>query len=242
MKLIITLLLFISTLISFGQDFKIFEYEINLGTNISIPYKWTIETMPNFEGHPETDYRPGIGYFFEFITSYHLNTRASLYSGLNLNGTLLHIHDKLGLLESIGKIKTTYISVPILINYRFSDNSPFSFSLGPYFGFIISAREIGTTTFDTAGFIIDDDSDPIIDSIDPIQDYDNDIKKNFRSLDFGVSAQYDYEFEISDSFLGVIFTRFNYGLLNVITNDIYTKGTADKWKNYNLVLGVGLKF
>ena len=36
-------------------------------------------------------------------------------------------------------------------------------------------------------------------------------------------------------------SRFNYGFKDVITNDLVNNNTANDWRNYNLMIGLGIK-
>lgn len=224
----------------FSQDIKPLDYSIGFGTNISVPYKRTVETMTHFTDHPVTDYKTGLSYFFEVLTSYNLNNQFYLVSGLNYNKNKLRIIDRVGFSQSKGTITTSYLNLPILLSYRFSDTSPIFVKAGPYIGYLLTAKEKGTTTIDTTGLIYFGDKPPIID--DPVQDYNNDIKENYTGIDFGLSAQFEYNLKISTGLSALIFTKFNFGLIDVVTNDIITNSTARTWKNYNLMVGLGLKY
>ncbi|MCK4663201.1 MAG: PorT family protein [Bacteroidales bacterium] len=241
MKYIILITGIIAVTNLFGQEFKKIDYQVDFGTTFSIPYKKTIEIWTNIEGHPKTDYSSGFGYFFEFMISYNINTNLAIISGLNYNLNKFEIYDKIGLTESKGDLTSSYLHLPILINYSVSDKLPISISAGTYLEFLINAREKGTSYIDTAGFVFGDVPDPVIVAIEPVQDYNNDIKKNYKDFDFGLSVQLDYKLTLSDRLLCVVFSRFNYGLLDVITNDIQVNSSASKWKNYNLLIGIGLK-
>ena len=231
-------------LISFGeiysQDFKKINYQLDFGTTLTIPYKNTIEIWPEFEGHPQTDYSTNFGYFLEALISYNLNSKYSISTGLNYNLTSLKINDKIGLTENKGNLTNSFLTLPVLIKYRLSDKIPITISAGPYLGLLISANEKGTSYIDTAGFIFAD-PDPILESIEPIQKYDTDIKKDYTSIDYGISIQLDYEIKLSQGLKGVILTRFNYGLKDVLTNDLVNNSSANDWKNYNFMIGFGLK-
>lgn len=240
-KITLTLigLLFLNVNLIVGQEFKKIDYQFGFGTTVSIPYKKTVELWPEFEGHPKTDYNSSLGYFFELIISYKINAKFAINSGLNYNYGRLKINDKIGLTESKGNITNSYLNVPILIRFQLSDNIPISFSSGAYMGILIGAKEKGTSYIDTAGFV--DSGDPVLESIEPVQDYNNDIKGNYKKYDFGLSTQLDFEVKLNNKFSGIIFSRFNYGLTDVITNETYTNSSASEWKNMNLMFGIGLR-
>lgn len=82
----------------------------------------------------------------------------------------------------------------------------------------------------------------------------NHLKRTYRQhetdfIDFtirtdlinGASLQLEYEVKLSQSIHGVILTRFNYGIKNVLTNDLMNNSSAKEWKNYNVMVGFGLK-
>ena len=237
------LMILILGLISLGeiysQDFKKINYQLDFGTTLTIPYKKTIEIWPDFAGYPQTDYSTNFGYFLEALISYNLNSKYSISTGLNCNLTSLKINDKIGLIESKGNLTNSYLTFPVLIKFRLSDKKPITISAGLYLGLLISANEKGTSYLDTAGLVFAE-PDPII-QIEPTQKYDTDIKKDYTSIDYGLSIQLDYEISLSRGLKGVILSRFNYGLKDVLTNDLINNSLAKDWKNYNLMIGFGLK-
>jgi hypothetical protein len=224
-----------------AQDSKKIEYQFNFGTNLSFPYTKSIDIWPEFEGNPHTDYRPGFGYYFEFLTSYNLNTDYAITSGLNYNYNSLVISDEIGFYMNKGKITNSYLSIPVLFNYKPSAAIPLTLSAGPYFSSHLYAREKGTTYIDTAA-IRWPGYDPVIESLDIEQDYNNDITRNFRPVDYGFSVQFQYEFKLQDKLTATILSRFNCGLPNVISLEMPMHNNATKWKNYNMMLGCGIKF
>ncbi|TCO09636.1 outer membrane protein with beta-barrel domain [Natronoflexus pectinivorans] len=223
-----------------AQDFKRINYQLDFGTTLTIPYKSTIEIWPEIDKHPHTDYSPNFGYFLEVMISYNLNRKYSINTGLNYNYTALGISDKIGLFENKGNLTNSYLTFPVLIKCRLSNKLPISISTGPYLSLLISANEKGTTYIDTAGFIFDD-PDPLLESIEPIQKYNTDVKKNYSAIDYGISLQLDYDIKLSQRLNGVVLTRFNYGLKNVLTNDLVNNSSANDWKNYNFMIGFGVK-
>ena len=238
--LMILLLGLISLVEIYAQDFKKISYQLDFGTTLTIPYKKTIEVMPEFAGHPQTDYCSDFGYFLELFISYKLNSKYSISTGLNYNYTVLDINDKIGLIENKGNLTNSYLTLPFMIKYRLYEKIPITISAGPYLSMLISANEKGTSYTDTSRFVIYA-PDPVTESIEPIQKYDTDIKKDYTSIDYGASLQLAYEVKISQAIHGVILTRFNYGLKNVLTNNLMNNSSAKEWKNYNVMLGFGLK-
>lgn len=225
----------------FAQDFKRINYQLDFGTTLTIPYKKTIDILPEIDGHPQTDYSSNFGYFLEVLISYNLNSKYSINTGLNYNFTTLAINDINGLFENKGNLTNSYLTIPVLMKCRLFDKMPITISAGPYLSMLISAKEKGTTYIDTAGVVLVE-PDPLFESIEPIQKYDTDIKKDYTVIDYGVSLQIDYEIILSQGLNGVILTRMNYGLKDVLSNDLVNKSSANDWKNYNLMIGFGLKF
>lgn len=223
----------------FGQDFKKFDYQFDIGTTLTIPYKKTIEIWPEVDRHPQTNYSSDFGYFLECMISYNFNKKVAINSGLNYNYSSLGINDKLGFYESKGNLTSSYLHLPILFKYHVYDK--ITISAGPYLGLLISANESGTTYIDTTGFVAFGIHDPILDAIEPIQKYDKNIKNDYTAFDFGLSGQVDYELALGEKLIGVIFSRFNYGLKNVMTNDLANNNTATEWRNYNFMIGIGIK-
>jgi hypothetical protein len=223
---------------TFGQDFKKFDYQFDIGTTLTIPYRKTIEIWPEADRHPVTNYSSDFGYFLECMISYNFNRKVAINSGLNFNYSSLGINDKVGFYESKGNLTSSYLHLPILVKYHVYDK--ISISTGPYLGLLISAKEKGTKYIDTTGFA-PWTPDPALETIELTQKYDNKIKNDYTTFDFGWSAQVDYEFGLGEKFVGVIFSRFNYGLMNVMTNDLENNNTATKWKNYNVMIGLGIK-
>ncbi len=224
-----------------AQDIKRFDFQFDIGTNLAIPSTRSYETMVEIEGHPETKYQPGLGYFAEILMTYNFNNSLGLQSGINYNQSRLRVKDKTGLIENNGDIKTTYINLPILIKYRFSKSSPFTAAVGAYLGLILNANQNGVSIIDTAGFVVIPGDEPPI--VEPKTNYSDDIKSNFKDFDFGMTLEIGYEFTLSEKFSGLFFSRFNYGLLDVKSDEFYggSKYTIDKWHNIGLTIGLGIK-
>lgn len=245
MKKILTILILGQLTLSnaFAQDLKKIDYQIDIGTTLTIPYKKTSEKWPEIEGHPQTDYSSNIGYFLEFLISYNLNSTYSIGTGLNYNYNSLKVSDKIGLFENKGNITSSNLTLPIIFKYRISEKIPLSISAGTYASFLIGSNDKGTAYYDTTGIIFTDpNGDPLIPDIETEIEYDNNIKGDYTSMDFGLLFQLDYDFEIKTGLNGVIISRFNYGLINVVSDDLDNYNSASDWKNYNLLIGFGIKF
>ncbi len=68
------------------------------------------------------------------------------------------------------------------------------------------------------------------------QNYNWDVKDIYKSVDMGVSIQIEYDCKLTNKLQLNLFSRFNYGSINVIKID----GTY-KWRNYNVNFGTGIK-
>lgn len=237
MRYFFTIILCFVAVNIFGQELKKTQFQFSVGTAITIPYKITIEIWPEVEGHPGTDYGSNFGFFSEFIFQFNIDDKISINPGLNFIYSKLKINDKIGFVESEGNISSSCLQFPVLLKYHLSEKLPISISAGPYLGLLLSANEKGTLTIDTE---ITGSADPIIYLLEPGLEYNNNIKKDYTLIDLGLSIQIDYETRINNKLAGVIITRFNYGLMDVMSNEIVNKNTANDWKNYSLMIGFGL--
>jgi hypothetical protein len=224
---------------SHGQELRKFSFQYNMGSTLSIPYKKTIELFPDFEGHPQTEYFSRFSYFIEGQFSYWFNQRLSVNTGLNFNINRLGIIDKIGLQTNTGEVESSYFTIPLLVNYHFKNK--IAVSAGPFFSILNNAKEFGTSVTDTSKFNFYDSHDPAILSQDFNYEYDSEIKKNLSPIDYGLSVQIDYTFNISKRISAVILSRFNYGLNDIIV-DFQQRNTATVWKNYSLLFGAGIKY
>ncbi|WP_289056234.1 porin family protein, partial [Carboxylicivirga marina] len=222
-----------------AQDLKKTNIQFDFGTTITIPYKGMVEMNPELIEHAKTEYSADFGFFLEFLISYNLNSKCAISTGLNYNYTSYKIYDQIGLFENKGNLTNSNISIPILFKYKPIERLPLSISAGPYLGFLINANEKGTSIIDTTGLVFLQ-PDPVFD-FGISQEYESDILNDYTSFDYGLSIQFDYEIKISQTLNGIMLTRFNYGLKNVLTNDLANKSSANTWKNYNLMIGFGLK-
>lgn len=223
-----------------AQDSKRINYQLDFGTTLTVPYKKSIVVMPELDAYPQT-YSSGFGCFLEALVSYNLNSKYSINTGLNYNFTTVDMHDINGLFEDKGNLTNSSLTIPVLMKCRLSEKIPISISAGPYLSILISAKEKGTTYIDTAGLELLE-PDPAFDAMEPTRKFDTDIKKDYTAFDYGVSLQLDYEIILSQELKGVILTRMNYGLKDVLTNDLENRSIAEDWKNFNLMIGFGLKF
>ena len=241
--LLCTLVLFQAVALS--QSEKKFNYYAYVGTNISIPFKKQIKPSPEFPGSPYTDYSSSIGYNAELLFSYKITSNVSLNSGVGYVSSRLKILDKIALEESTGHITTSYIQFPLLIKYKFTNNLPLAVSTGAYIGVLASAREKGEYFFDVTKLKPAEPGDPLLDSIiqaGPIvEKYNSNIKKDYYNYDAGLLFHVEYRFMDLEFFNLSVFSRFNLGLKNVLTNKLYNRSIAREWKNYGLQIGFGIE-
>jgi hypothetical protein len=196
------------------------------------PYCHSYRGVPN---HPTTEYSSNFGYFLEWIVVYNITSKLEINTGLNYNYSRLKIDDKIGLIENKGNLNTSYFQLPIMIRYCLSDKFPFSISGGPYIGLLFNTKNKGTSYIDRSGL---PSPDPLIGSSSITQEYNTNVSKKYKTIDLGFSVQLDYEFKLNMKLKGLILTRFNYGLTNILTDNI---NFASSWKNYNLIIGFGMK-
>ena len=239
--LIVFLVLVISLSVK-SQDDKKWDFQLNLGTTLTVPFKKTDENYITYKEQiidtEEINYSSGFGYFAEFTTSYILNPKFSFLIGFSYSNISFKIDSKLGIQNNKGNITTSNIHFPLSVKYKLLKKIPISVSFGAYLRILTSANEKGTVSYDTKDFVLADPNDPLF----PRDfDYESNIKNNYEEYDYGLSLQLDYEINISDKFKGIILTRFNYGLKNVINNQSIGINTPKEWNNYNFDIGIGIK-
>lgn len=217
---------------TYGQALKRFDYLIDFGTSISIPYKSKIEYWPGNSNSPIISYGSNIGYFIEANLAYKLNNKYSLCSGLNFIDSKFRVNENRGILQRNGNLNNLYLTIPVLMKVKLSSNFPIKLGLGTYLGFILSAKQKGTSQIDYSQ--IDLSNDPIL--INVPDSFNEDVKSYYKPLDFGLSGQFDYEYKIFKKQVCFAFAKLNFGLPNIrIDNYPYD------WKNYNLLIGTGIK-
>ncbi len=242
--LIITIIFLLGHFKNYGQENKKFSFQFDIGTSVTMPYKSTVEfnTLLPINGSCKTDYKTNYGYYAEILTTYNINNKFSITSGLTYNHISYRIKDGEGIFTSEGNLDNSYLNAPLLLNYRLSKNIPVSISTGPYFGLLLHAQEKGTSYLDTSKLIVIDPNDP---ALQPEQTYKNIIVKDYYLIDYGVLLQLGYEFRLNEKISGIILSKFNYGLKNVISSGINKHNAmhsaAYEWRNYNFMIGIGIK-
>ena len=207
---------------------------MNLGAIGSIPYQKTVDkSLPNICVLRKFD--SNYGWFFEFFFGYNLNEKVSMNSGLNLSRSIIKYYDTIGYIISKGNLINASIIIPLLVKFKFSKRLPFYLGLGSYFGIPLSIRQKGTYFIDTSKLNPFDPGDSLLKTIEPTTNYNSDVKQSYKSIDFGLLLEIDYKIKLRKKLSLLLFSRTNFGLLNT-----YQKESNFKWKNYNILLGVGL--
>tara|TARA_B100001287_G_scaffold224384_1_gene193740 strand:- start:2749 stop:2994 length:246 start_codon:yes stop_codon:yes gene_type:complete len=67
--------------------------------------------------------------------------------------------------------------------------------------------------------------------------YKNKLPNNI--IDLGLSFQLDCTKKLKNNVCGIIFSRFNYGIVN--NYGLVEDNLLEDWKNYNIVIGLGIK-
>lgn len=242
--LIISVIILISHYENYGQEGKRLNFQVDFGTSITLPYKTSVEyqTLLPISGSYKTNYETDFGYFAEILSIYKVKEKISLTTGLNYNYISYKINDGIGIMTSEGNLKNSYLNIPLFLNYRISEKIPVSISTGTYLGILLYAQEKGTMYLDTTNIIVVDPNDPLL---KPEQQYNNEIKDDYFSVDYGILFQLEYEFSFSEKISGVFLSRFNYGLKNILSSGMDKQQTehsaAYEWKNYNILVGIGIK-
>ena len=243
--LIFIILVFFANIENFAQEEKKLSYQFDLGISIAFPYKqliYTYKMYPMIMSTPYTEYKTDYGYYVEGLFKYNLKNKFSITSGFNYKYISYKIKDIWHININDGNINNSTLSIPFLLNYKLSNKIPITVSAGPYIEMIINAQEIGVTSFDTSKVMVIDPNDPMLKD----QDYNNDITNDYKMMNFGFSAQLEYELKFNEKISGILLSRFNYGLSNVLITDDEqnhktAKSSANIWKNYNILIGVGIR-
>src|SRR5690606_14499643 len=129
-----------------------------------------------------------------------------------------------------------------LFNQRYSETSSFSISFGPYVGILMNAIESGTSYTDE-DIVRLNPNDP---RFQLQKEYRNNISDDYQSTDFGLLIQQNFEIKIHKSLFLTIFARYNLGLMDVISSDIFNReaeySAAERWYNNYASFGGGIRF
>lgn len=225
-----------------GQVNKKWHFQLDFGTTLTVPFMKTEENSSGHNGQTidveKINYSSEFGYFAEIMASHNLNPELSLLMGGSYSNKTFEITSEAGLLSSKGTITTSHIRIPLQLRYNLMKKIPVAISFGPYLSVLTGANEKGTLYLDTANMTLSDPNDPLL---LPETNYSDDIKENFEALDYGLTIQLDYEILVSKKITGMILTRFNYGLTEVIKEHPAGISSPERWKNYNFDIGVGIK-
>tara|TARA_Y100000385_G_C13063950_1_gene625787 strand:+ start:1044 stop:1655 length:612 start_codon:yes stop_codon:yes gene_type:complete len=117
--------------------------------------------------------------------------------------------------SSEGSIVTNYIHIPVMAKYYVTEG--LSLEAGPQIGFLMSANSEGSSTVNGE-----------------TESYDNDIKEDLSSLDFGLNIGAGYKLDSGLNFA----LRYNLGLSNIEDID----DDEDDFSNTNRVLQLSVGF
>jgi hypothetical protein len=218
-----------------AQEVKNYDFHFNIGANITIPYSKNLDfyTQSRFLTDSIGDYlhtqnKANFGYFIELFNSNEIADRFSLGFGLNYSFNRFSVVQDYELAIFYMTQNISYIHIPISVKYRLIKKPIISLSAGGLLGLIISAKEKGTFNWR---------EDHIFNSWEYHKyefDFASKNKDILTRINYGLLIQLDYEFSISQAINGITFTRLNYGLKDIMMSDHV------KWKNYDIMLGIGL--
>ena len=110
-----------------------------------------------------------------------------------------------------------YLTIPILIGYRFGSQRKIGVNLGPYSSFLISQNTV--TEFNSEKSELDD-------------------SQSWQNYDFGITSSIDYQIGITDYLNLSIEGRYNIG----ITDILQVENTDWTFKNQSLLFLVGINY
>jgi hypothetical protein len=250
--LIIAIIFLLSILRNFGQENKKVSFQFDIGTTVTVPY------VSSIDGQFSVNYKSNLGYFAEVLSIYHVNEKLSLISGLNYKYISYKISYKIAhnpylttqgpvdntnisYSKAEGSFNNSYLNIPFMFNYRFYEN--ISISAGLYSGLLLFAKEKWPSSDAKTALELIKQNEPNLERANLESNYN--IKEDYYNIDYGLLIQLGYEFKLNDKLSGVILSRFNYGLKNVLSSSMDKPRTghnlANKWKNYNISIGIGLK-
>ncbi|SMO58508.1 Outer membrane protein beta-barrel domain-containing protein [Saccharicrinis carchari] len=125
-----------------------------------------------------------------------------------------------GVADGETKFNLNYINVPVKLVFNLSED--FEFQLGPYVGYLINANlKTDADIFGEFEVNSEDDVD----------------RKNFKSLDYGLTA--GLGFDLDPLIIGL---NYNLGLCQVAKDDEFSYDMLGDAKNRVIQISVGLKF
>jgi hypothetical protein len=224
MKYIILGIVLLISICSYGQDIKKMDYQLDVGSTFTIPYKHITDV-----NLVTTKYNCGVGFFTEMNFCYNINDKYSLAGGVNYSFCNLKTDYTIGAERLKLNVLSQSINVHLEFRFKAFASKPFFVRGGGYVGTILSTKEKGTQYIDTTKL------HPI--NIPPFQttiDYNRTLDNGFI-LTYGLSARVDYIIKMNDKIGLVVFLKFSYGWS-------YWKQYKETNKdlNYNLLFGIGI--
>lgn len=203
--LLIFILAFLSN--TYSQDKKI-QFQLSLGPTFSIP-KTSELANPNTEGSPKVKSSINIGAYILPSINYSLSKKSSLDLGVGFFLDRFSIENEIGPIISKGNRSTSQIQIPINFNFHFSKDKPFIIGAGGFTSFLISAKEKGVTKINTTQIEVIDPNDPFFSSGGTTTSYNENIKENYNSVNFGAFIQLRKNIKFSANKEGFILLRIN---------------------------------
>jgi hypothetical protein len=222
---------------SYAQDFKKLSFQFDAGATVSIPNYNKSEYLTNITDHPETTYLPCSGFFGEIIGTYQLSKKTSLQSGINYSFFRQRIVDEIGNEERKGRIKRSYLQLPVLFRYKLSNNHPLNIGIGPYLGYLTHAKRKGGLVVE---YIV-----PLWNEwyAIPTEADEMDLKSGYYEYDFGLTLQGDYAIALKNQHALLLLLRFNYGLMDITSDKSSPEiGYEERYtRNISLLFGIGYR-
>jgi hypothetical protein len=205
MKNTLLVLLTLFSISIFAQEKKI-KYQLSIGPTLSVP-KTSKLSDSNIDGFPEIKSSINIGVFILPSINYSFNEKTSLDFGFGFYLDRFSIENKIGPTVNKGNRNINQLQVPININFRFGNDNSYQFGIGAFTSFLLSAKEKGHTEIDYSKINPTDVNDPIY--IANSGSYNNNIKENYNSVNFGAFIQLKKDISFSTNTSGFILIKIN---------------------------------
>jgi hypothetical protein len=210
MKKIVVLVIFVFI----GQN-SLAQDKISLGVNGGATYS-------SFRGNPSAeDFNAGVDFLAGFSFEYKLKERLSLVVNLNydrksasknfLDEFILGPDDPNLISDVKVKLKMQFISLPILVRYKFGNKNDFYINGGPFISYLLKS-ELSN-------------------------DYDNtslDMTKSFKKIDYGLVLGFGKTFKLKNNTELSVEIRENLGLNNISSKPVVDDGSI-KTNSLNLI-------
>ncbi len=227
--------LFLLTLAVLSSSF-ILAQDISFGAKVGVNYGGTMTTDKDYNALFKAAIRPNIGVFAEMEMSDAFALQAGLdYFGSGFQGKGEYV--KYNEVETKNEVKgnLAYLQIPVLAKYYVTES--LSIEVGPYVGFLLSAKQDGNVYI----------NHPLAGNDYLVASFDNkDVKEDYNSTDFGLKMGLGYKLEN-----GLMFSLgYNLGLSDIqkaeegeVSGSDGKIGTDSyQVKNQFFQLGVGYKF